>query len=72
MFSRTLFGRNIAPACQYCEHGRPTADGRMILCPKKGVVSPFFACRRFLYAPLKRVPKRKPSLPVFKKEEFEL
>ena len=30
-----LFGRHIEPACEYCELGRPTRDGQMILCEKK-------------------------------------
>ena len=35
-----LFGRHIEPACEYCELGRPTRDGQMILCEKNGAVSP--------------------------------
>ncbi|HIT09233.1 MAG TPA: hypothetical protein IAB55_09160 [Candidatus Merdivicinus faecavium] len=67
-----FFGRRIEPACSYCELGRPTRDGQMILCKKNGVVAPCFSCRRFVYAPLKRRPSRIQTLPEFSKEDFEL
>ncbi len=67
-----LFLAKVDPACLYCEHGRPASDGVMILCEKRGIVSPFYTCRRFLYCPLKRVPKRQPKLPEFSAEEFAL
>ena len=51
-----LFGKNIEPACAYCAHGFWASDHKMILCEKKGVVAPFYHCRKFVYAPLKRVP----------------
>ena len=67
-----LFRGDIAPACEYCEHGHRASDGVMILCIKKGMVSPHYACRRFLYSPLKRVPRRQPRLPTFSPEDFRL
>ena len=47
MFGKKLFGGHISPACEYCRYGEPSADNQMILCPKKGIVAPYFACRRF-------------------------
>lgn len=44
----------------------------MILCEKKGVVSPFYKCKAFCYSPLKRVPKKPNSLPTYDKSDFEL
>ena len=44
----------------------------MILCPHKGIVAPYFRCRRFQYAPLKRVPRRRRRLPRFNPEDFEI
>lgn len=67
-----LFGNEIPPACEYCEHGNASASGNMILCVKKGVVAPFYKCRKFVYAPLKRVPKRRPKLPSFTVDDFKL
>ena len=69
---KKLFLGKFPPACEYCEHGRKASDNLMILCIKKGVVSPHYACRRFVYSPLKRVPHRQPKLPTFSPEEFLL
>jgi len=67
-----LFSGPVEPACEYCEHGRRAADNVMILCIKKGMVAPHYSCRRFVYSPLKRVPRRQPRLPTFSPEEFKL
>ena len=69
---KALFGGSIAPACEYCGHGRPATDQKMILCKKRGVVSPYYKCRRFLYDPLKRKPRQRPKLPAFSPEDFKL
>ncbi len=68
----TLFRGEISPACEYCEYGRKASDNVMILCIKKGMVSPRYSCRKFLYSPLKRVPRRQPKLPSFSPEDFKL
>lgn len=65
-----LFGKNIEPACEYCEYGRKTSNGQMVLCVKNGVVSPFYRCRKFIYAPLLRQPKKAAPLPIFEKKDF--
>ena len=70
--SKKLFGNNIEPACEYCEYGSPSSDEAMILCSKKGVVSPFYSCPKFTYMPTKRIPKRRPKLPDFSPEDFKL
>ncbi|MGI5855758.1 MAG: hypothetical protein ACOX64_04755 [Candidatus Merdivicinus sp.] len=67
-----LFGRHIEPACEYCELGRPTRDGQMVLCEKNGAVSPCFSCRKFVYAPLKRRPKTHQLLPAYRDEDFRI
>ncbi len=72
MFRTKLFGNRIEPACGYCERGTVSKDGNMVLCESKGVVAPFYSCRKFVYAPLKRVPKRSRPLPKYDPSEFEL
>lgn len=72
LFKRSIYGETIAPACEYCSHGRQAVDPRMILCEKKGVVAPSYHCRRYEYDPLLRVPKRQPKLPSFSAEDFSL
>lgn len=70
--NKKLFGNNISPACEYCEHGTLSSDNAMILCSKKGVVSPYYSCNKFVYMPTKRIPKRRPSLPQYSSEDFSL
>jgi len=67
-----LFGKTVEPACGYCELGRPDQEGQMVFCPKNGVVSPYFSCRRFQYAPLKRKPRGIRLLPKYRPEDFQL
>ncbi len=71
MFKKPLYGSNVAPACSYCANATPAADGKMVLCRHKGVVSPFFACRKYRYDPLLRVPRRR-DLPRYDPKDFTL
>lgn len=71
MFKKTYYGAHIAPACAYCLHGAAAADPKMILCKHKGVVSPYYCCRRFSYDPLMRVPRRQ-VLPELDPKDFTL
>ena len=66
------FNNRIAPACEYCEYGRSASDFKMILCKHKGVVSPYFRCRRFKYSPVKRIPRAMPAIPRKDPEDFSL
>lgn len=52
----------IIKCCAFCEKATPLAGDEYVLCAKKGVVSLTYKCRRFRYDPLKRIPKRAPSL----------
>ena len=70
--SKKLFGNNIPPACEYCEHGCVSSDNEMILCSKKGIVSPYYSCNKFSYMPTKRIPKRRPNLPQYSEDDFKL
>ena len=72
MANKHLFGNYIEPACTYCQFGRPAPDRVMVLCRKYGPVSPYFKCKKFVYSPLKRIPKRQPKLPAFSPEDFEI
>ncbi len=67
-----LFGNRISPACEYCQFGTRSRDNAMILCSKKGVVSPFYSCNKYVYMPTKRIPKRRPNLPDYSAEDFKL
>ena len=65
-----LFSDNISPACEYCLHGRMTADKQSVLCVKHGVMMLSSSCKKFKYDPLKRTPNRQPKLGTFKNEDF--
>ena len=71
MFKKPIYGSKVAPACAYCAWGERAADGKMILCRHRGVVSPYYACRKYRYDPLRRVPHRQ-SLPHFDPKDFSL
>ncbi len=68
----SLFGDNIVPACEYCELGQKSKDGTMIECGKQGVVSPYFRCKKFIYSPVKRIPKRSPRRAQLDAKDFTL
>lgn len=72
LFAKPLFGSDIPPACAYCAHSRAGQEPDTFFCPKRGVVSGNYHCRAFSYDPLRRVPKRRPKLPTFRPEDFEL
>ncbi len=67
-----LFGNNIEPACQYCENGKSSKDLKTVICKKRGSVEPSFSCRSYIYAPLKRIPKKPVALPSYTNQDFEL
>lgn len=69
---KELFGNRIEPACGYCRFGKPTNDGGHILCPKAGVVAPYYHCRHYRYDPLRRVPARQVELPKYDPSDFEI
>ncbi len=68
-----LFRKDMEPRCTYCRHGKALNE-EQIACPKKGVVSPGYHCRRFAYDPLRRVPPAPAVVDFskFKDEDFEL
>jgi hypothetical protein len=67
-----LFGNTIDPSCSYCEYGKLSADDQIVLCEKYGPVSPFYHCRKYLYSPLKRKPRKNPTLPKFDPADFSI
>ena len=66
------FDKKTTPACEYCEHGKDSSEYNMILCKKKGVVSPYFRCRAFRYDPLRRIPKRDEDKKIYTQFDFSL
>ena len=63
----------IEPRCEYCEKGYLSADGKNVLCKKKGVVEKGFSCFSFTYDPILRKPKPSaPVMPQYDPEDFKL
>ena len=44
--------------CKFCENAKTLSDGDTMLCDRFGIVSASHKCRRFIYDPMKREPKR--------------
>lgn len=61
----------ITKKCALCEIGRLTADGKNILCEKKGVMELDDKCGKFKYDPLKREPKL-PQKRSYSADDFSL
>ena len=58
---KKLFGHNIKPSCKYCELGTAMGDDK-IQCSKFGAVKSYDSCKKFVYSPLKRIPKKEIQL----------
>ena len=66
-----LFRKDIDPRCAYCQRGNELDEDR-VLCPKKGVVSKDWYCKKYKYDIFKREPKLHPTAPEFSKSDFEI
>lgn len=64
-----LFRKRIPRSCQYCAFSAELNKEEM-LCTKRGIVSVDSQCRKFRYAPCKRIPAKAKALD-FKKYEEE-
>jgi hypothetical protein len=54
-----MFSKKIEPMCIICERGVVMHNQKYIICKKRGVVTATYACGRFVYDPLKRIPPKK-------------
>ncbi len=72
MKQKLLNRKKYSPECSFCQHGKLSADGESVLCVKKGVMMTDSSCRKFVYDPLKRKPKKSPKLTEFEPSEFEI
>ncbi len=58
--------------CEFCEHASIINDECNVLCESRGIVNKEYKCKRFVYDPLKRVPKALPPLPKLSEEDLLL
>lgn len=68
-----LFRKGIEKSCTYCQFGTMPEEG-VVLCSKRGMLSPYRKCRKFRYDPTKRVPPKPRALDFEKydQEDFSL
>ncbi len=58
--------------CEFCEHAATINDDTNVLCGLRGIVDKEYKCKKFLYDPLKRVPRPLPPLPKLTEEDLVL
>ena len=58
--------------CEFCEHATTINDEFNVLCNHRGIVNKEYKCKKFVYDPLKRVPRPLPPLPKLTEEDLVL
>ena len=53
---------DIARMCEFCRFASEIKSTDDMLCNYRGVVDKEYSCRKFVYDPLKRVPRKLPEL----------
>jgi hypothetical protein len=66
-----MFRKNMEPNCEYCSNGTVLSDGNVI-CKKFGLIEPKIDCKKFDYCSLKRIPRRKATLPEYDSSDFSI
>lgn len=60
---KKYFGNDIEPSCAYCTFGNRSKEGNKVLCEKTGLVDSDYSCKKFIYDPIKRIPKKQLEIP---------
>ena len=50
--------------CEYCRYAVTVSLTDDMICEKRGIVSKDYSCRKFIYDPLKRMPRKLPAIPI--------
>lgn len=68
-----IFRKRIPRSCQYCVYSAKL-NKEQLLCSKQGVVTVEHQCRKFRYAPCKRIPikQKTPDFQKYEAEDFTL
>lgn len=68
-----LFRKKLPRSCSYCACGTRVGE-EQVLCTKRGVVSVYYGCRKFVYDPCKRTPPKPKALDFdkYKDTDFSL
>ncbi len=65
-----LFRKKITRSCSYCQRGT-AMDDNQVLCIKRGIVTADHSCRKFRYAPCKRIPPKMKALDLDKYKDVD-
>ncbi len=65
-----LYGSHIKPNCDYCSNN--TTPDLSPTCAVNCEINEDGICKKFVYDPLMRTPKKRPALAKFTKEDFEI
>ncbi|MBQ1537937.1 MAG: hypothetical protein IIZ73_06460 [Ruminococcus sp.] len=60
---KNYFGNNISPSCSYCLYGNRSKEGNKVLCERQGLVDADYSCKKWIYDPIKRIPKKQLEIP---------
>ena len=63
MAKNKYFGNGIDPSCSYCVFGNRSREGNKVLCEKQGLVDANKKKKKWVYDPIKRVPKKQLNIP---------
>ncbi len=68
-----IFSKEIEPYCIYCVHSKPIGS-MQVICPKHGIVSTNYHCRKYKYDPTKRIPPEPAAMDIecFTAEDFKI
>ncbi len=68
--NRKTDSRDVQAVCEYCEHAVLINDEENVLCGKKGIINRSSSCRKYVYDPLKRIPKPMPDIPRLSEDDI--
>ena len=70
--SNRFFNKKIPKNCSYCANARKSKALNIIFCKFKGPVFENNCCGKYVYDPLKRVPRQTQPIGKFTIEDFDL
>ena len=72
MANKILYGKNANKQCACCENAVLAGDEIHMYCIRHGLMEKHNSCRRFIYDPIKRIPKMHPTLNNYTEFDFSI
>ncbi len=70
--SKNIYNKDVPKCCGHCANAQISMSLKLVFCKFRGPVSEDDVCRKYIYDPVKRVPKSSAKLPQYSKEDFML